>query len=87
MFSVLTLDMSWNSLFNMRDSIVGFLLRAVYGTLETPSIASKLTEEKDGMCNQIESHVAYHLKKRVINLRRPVRKQRREIPFVKALSR
>ena len=115
---VLTLDMSWNSLFKMGDSMVGFLLRAVYGTLVTPSIASKWTEEEDGMCklcgtevgsaqhilsgcrvalqqgryrwrhdkvlNQIQSQVAYHLEKRVNNPRRPVRKQRREIPFVKA---
>ena len=85
----------------------------------TPSIASKWTEEEDGMCkfcgtevgsaqhilsgcrvalqqgryrwrhdkvlNQIQSQVAYHLEKRVNNPRRPVRKQRREIPFVKGI--
>jgi hypothetical protein len=34
----------------MGDSIVRFLLKAVYGTLVTPSIASKWIEEEDGMC-------------------------------------
>ena len=38
----------------------------------------------DKVLNQIQSQVAYHLEKRVNNPRRPVRKQRREIPFVKA---
>ena len=29
---VLSLDLSWNSLFKMGNSMVGFILRAVYGT-------------------------------------------------------
>jgi hypothetical protein len=98
--------------------MLGFLLRAVYGTLVTPSIAFKWTEEEDGMCklcwievgsaqhilsacrvalqqeryrwrhdkdlNQIQSQVARILKKRVNNPRRQIRKQRRELLFVKA---
>ena len=38
---VLSLDLSWNSLFKMGDSMVGFILRAVYDTLATPSLAAK----------------------------------------------
>ena len=98
--------------------MVGFLLRAVYGTHVRPSIASTWCDEEDGMyklcgtevgsarhilsgcrvalqqgryrwrhdkvLNQIQSQVAYHLNKRVNNPRRPVRKQRSEVPFVKA---
>ena len=30
--------------------MVGFLLRAVYGTLVTPSLAVKWDEAEDGMC-------------------------------------
>jgi hypothetical protein len=54
---VLTLDMSWNSSFNMGDSMVRFLPRAwaVYGTLVTPSIASKWTEKEDRMCKLCET--------------------------------
>ncbi|KAL5247864.1 hypothetical protein ACHWQZ_G019680 [Mnemiopsis leidyi] len=47
---VLALDLSWNSLFKMGDYMVGFILRAVYGTLVTPSLAAKWDEAKDGMC-------------------------------------
>ena len=41
---VLAMDMSWHSLFYMGDSMVGFVLSAVYGTLITPSLASKVFE-------------------------------------------
>ena len=54
---VLTLDMSWNSLFKMGDSLVGFLLRAVYGTLVTPSLALKWNEEEDGICKLCRTEV------------------------------
>ena len=49
---MLSLDMSWNSLFRMGDSmVIGVLLRAVmYGTLVTPSLAVKWDEAEDGMC-------------------------------------
>ena len=48
--NVLAMDMSWHSLFTMGDSMVGFILSAVYGTLITPSLASKWNEDDDGMC-------------------------------------
>ena len=54
---VLSLDMSWNSLFRMGDSMVGFLLRAVYGTLITPSLAAKWDEAEDGMCRLCTNEV------------------------------
>ena len=47
---VLALDMSWNNMFKMGDSMVGFALRAVYGTLITPALASKWNEDEDGNC-------------------------------------
>ena len=47
---VLAMDMSWHSLFTMGDSMVGFVLSAVYGTLMTPSLVSKWKEDEDGMC-------------------------------------
>ena len=52
---VLSLDLSWNSLFKMGDSMVGFILRAVYGTLVTPSLAVKWDEAEDGMCKLCSS--------------------------------
>ena len=54
---VLSLDMSWSSLFRMGDSMVGFLLRAVYGTLVTPSLAVKWDEAEDGMCRLCATEV------------------------------
>ena len=47
---MLAMDMNWHSLFNMGDSMDGFVVSAVYETLLTPSLASKWTE--DGMCKQ-----------------------------------
>ena len=60
---VLTLDMSWNSLFKMGDSMVGFLLRAVYGTLVTPSLAVKWNDDEDGKCKLCgtEAGTAQHI--------------------------
>ena len=52
---VLSFDLSWNSLFKMGDSMVGFILRAVYGTLVTPSLAVKWDEAEDGMCKLCSS--------------------------------
>ncbi|XP_063688236.1 uncharacterized protein LOC134821425 [Bolinopsis microptera] len=43
-------DMSWHTLFKYGDSLIGFLLSAVYGTLVTPALASKWSEDEDGMC-------------------------------------
>ena len=48
-------DLSWNSLFKMGDSMVGFIMRAVYGTLVTPSLAVKWDEAEDGMCKLCSS--------------------------------
>ena len=45
---VLALDMSWNNMFKMGDSMVGFALRAVYDTLTTPAMSSKWNESEDG---------------------------------------
>ena len=47
---VIAMDMSWHRLFEMGDSMVGFILSAVYGTLVTPSLASKWSEDEDGKC-------------------------------------
>ena len=54
---VLSLDMSWSFLFRMGDSIVGFSLRAVYGTLITPCLPVKWDEAEDGMCRLWSSEV------------------------------
>ena len=51
---VLKYDLSWHALFNMGDSLVGFMLSAVYGTLITPSLASKWDENEDGKCKLCE---------------------------------
>ena len=47
---VLPMDMSWHRLFEMGDSMVGFVLKAVYGTLMTPALVSNWSEEEDGKC-------------------------------------
>ena len=44
------MDMSWNRLFEMGDSMVGFVVKAVYGTLMTPALVSDWLEEEDGKC-------------------------------------
>ena len=43
-------DMSWHTLFKYGDSLIGFMLSAVYGTLVTPALVAKWSEEEDGMC-------------------------------------
>jgi len=52
---VLAMDMSWHRLFEMGDSMVGFVLKAVYGTLVTPTLVSKWSEEEDGTCKLCEN--------------------------------
>ena len=44
---MLSVDMSWNSFFRIGDSMVDFLLRAVYGALVTSSLADKWDEAED----------------------------------------
>ena len=48
---VIETDMSWHTLFNYGDSLIGFMLSDVYGTLVTPALAAKWSEVEDGMCN------------------------------------
>ena len=47
---VIAMDMGWNRLFEMGDSLVGFVVKAVYGTLMTPALVSNWLEEEDGKC-------------------------------------
>ena len=47
---VLSMDLSWNNMFKMGDSMVGFALRVVYGTVVTPAMKSKWDENEDGNC-------------------------------------
>ena len=46
----MAIDLSWNSLFKMGNSMVGFILRAVNGTLMTHSLVVKWEEAEYGMC-------------------------------------
>ena len=59
---VLTMDLSWHNLFNMGDSMVGFVLSAVYGTLITPSLASKWNINEDGNCKLCRKEVTCGVK-------------------------
>ena len=57
---VLSLDFSEILLFRMGDSMLGFLLRAVYRTSLTTSLAVKWAEAKDGMgrlCRNSPAHL------------------------------
>ena len=47
---VMKTDLSWHTLFKYGDSLTGFMLSAVYGTLLTPSMVSKWSEDEDGKC-------------------------------------
>jgi hypothetical protein len=47
---VLAMDLSWNNMFKFGDSLLGFALRAVYGTLITPAMKSKWDADEDGNC-------------------------------------
>ena len=52
---VVDMGMSWSSLFQMGDSLVGFMLRSVYGTAVTPSRVAKWSDEEDGMCKMCKN--------------------------------
>ena len=47
---VIAMDLSWNNMFKFGDSMIGFALRVVYGTVITPSMKSKWDENEDGNC-------------------------------------
>ena len=47
---VVPMDFRWKSMFEMGERMVGFILRAVYGTLVVPSLAMKWKEGEDGLC-------------------------------------
>ena len=44
----MSLDMSWNAVLRMGDSMVGFLLRAAHGTSVSHLLAVKWDEAEDG---------------------------------------
>ena len=48
--AVIAMDLSWSNMFKVGDSLLGFALRVVYGTLITPSFKSKWDREEDGIC-------------------------------------
>ena len=48
--AVIAMDLSWNNMFQVGDSLLGFALRVVYGTVITPSFKSKWDAEEDGNC-------------------------------------
>jgi len=50
-------DLSWHILFKYGDSLTGFMLSAVYGTLLTPSMVSKWSEDEDGKCKLCEERM------------------------------
>ena len=47
---MIAMDLSWNNMFKFGDSMIGFALRVVYGTVITPSMKSKWDENEDGNC-------------------------------------
>ena len=49
-------DMSWHTLFKNKygDSLIGFMISAVYGTLLTPAMVSKWGEDEGGKCKLCE---------------------------------
>ena len=47
---VIAMDLSWNNMFQFGDSLIGFALRVVYGTVITPSLKSKWDGDEDGNC-------------------------------------
>ena len=51
---VTSTDMSWHTLFKYGDSLIGFILSAVYGTLMTPALVAKWSEDEDGQCKLCE---------------------------------
>ena len=54
---VMKTDLSWHTLFKYGDSLIGFMLSAVYGTLLTPSMVSKWSEDEDGKCKLCEERM------------------------------
>jgi len=48
--TVVKTDMSWNTMFKFGDSLIGFMLSAVYGTLMTPALVAKWSDDEDGNC-------------------------------------
>ena len=47
---VIAMDLSWNNMFKFGDSLIGFALSVVYGTVITPSLKSKWDENEEGNC-------------------------------------
>ena len=53
---VLSMNLSWNNMFKLGDSLVGFALRIVYGTLVTPALKSKWDADEEGNCKLCETN-------------------------------
>ena len=53
---VLSMNLSWSNMFKLGDSLVGFALRIVYGTVITPASKSKWDESEDGNCKLCETN-------------------------------
>ena len=52
---VLPMDLSWNNMFKLGDSLVGFALSVVYGTVITPAMKSNWDADEDGNCKLCET--------------------------------
>ena len=48
--TVIAMDLSCNYIFKFGDSLIGFALSVVYGTVITPSMKSKWDKNEDGNC-------------------------------------
>ena len=53
---VLPMNLSWNNMFNLGETLVGFALRIVYGTVVTPATKSKWDVDEDGNCKLCETN-------------------------------
>ena len=53
---VLSMNLTWNNMFKLGDTLVGFALRIVYGTAVTPAMKSKWDTDEDGMCKLCETN-------------------------------
>ena len=53
---VLSMKLTWNNMFKLGDTLVGFALRIVYGTAVTPAMKSKWDTDEDGMCKLCETN-------------------------------
>ena len=49
-YEELSMNLSWNNMFKLGDSLVGFAHRIVYGTVDTPAMKSKWDADEDGNC-------------------------------------